>query len=177
MGAISVFPFHMRSTWPFILPTQTMDLSLHWTRREKKTTKHVSSKNGDDRADRNVLPKQETQQHGHQKMAEMHQFMKILKLLRISMRQPMTGYFLSFNYSDDLSPPLLPLVQVPQIHVPLQRNTICIYISLYVCAAFRTNTFVCVGILFCDAQIRLKSLPPPFFFFLLKWQMHLSMVV
>lgn len=82
-----------------------MDLSLHWTRREKKTTKHVSSKDGDDRADRNVLPKQETQQHGHQKMAEMHQFIKILKLLRISMRQPMNGYFLSFNYSDDLSPP------------------------------------------------------------------------
>lgn len=167
--------------FPFTCEARGLSFCLHkqWTSHctghaGGKKNKHVSSKNGDDRADRNFLPKQKTQRHGHQKMAEMHQFMKILKLLRISKRQPMNGYFLSFNYSDDLSPPFCHLYKLRRFTFHCREiwfafilvfTFVRIFVPIHLCA-----------LAFCFVMHKSGSNPYPFFFFLLKWQMHLSMV-
>lgn len=95
---------------------------------------------------------------------EMYQIMKIIKLQKIwfkSISKQVVIFFHSTTLIAFLHP--LPIQRALLIQIPLQWNTICIYIS-HICMASCDYTSIHVSALFGDAQIRLSL---SVFFFLL----------
>lgn len=94
-----------------------------------------------------------------------HQFMKILKLLRISMRQPMNGYFLSFNYTDDLSPPFCHLYKLRRFTFHCREIRFA-FILVFTFVRLFVPIHLC-ALAFCFVMHKSGSnpYPLPFFFF------------
>lgn len=85
---------------------------------------------------------------------ETHQIIKLLKMWIKSITKQEVIFFHSATLITFLRP--LPIQRAPLIHIPLQTNIICIYISLHICMSSCGYTSIHVSALFGDAQIRLN---------------------